>query len=428
MNQQKTKLLIVGPSLSFFTGFGYIASSIMKRFQQTGNYEIAYYVISGPENNPQMFSVYGDDFALMFKDLYSWNGQIQLQETYNNFNGAIEQFRPDIVFTVTDIWNLESVICTPFRSSFLLIVYATIETNFYPEYAMFPSLYNSTIRKSIKELFQRCDVIIPVTEMGRQALANMGVTQNVTKNIYNGIDFNKRFSKKLTKKDVYGNFLNEDDFLFISVSENSDRKLLDRTIYAFKLFLSKVQNPEKYKLYLHTNFADIKGGTDIVSMITDNQLERNVLLPSNFINNQFMPTEVLYSRYSVADCYLSLTGGEGMGLGTLEAAIHKVPIIYHDYGAPSEFLKDKAYSVKTQTFINAKNIDVKWGLVDLDDTVEKMLYVVNNKEEVLKFAEKAFDFVRDNIDWSIIFPKMLSVTENINKLFNKSKVLLKQIM
>jgi glycosyltransferase involved in cell wall biosynthesis len=293
---------------------------------------------------------------------------------------------------------------------------------------MFPSLYDNNLRKSIKNLFQRCDIIIPVTNMARNALIKLGLDYNVTENVYNGIDFDKRITKKYSKQEIFNNTIPEDTFMFFSVSENSDRKLLDRMIYAFKLFLTKVENPTKYRLYIHTNFADIKGGTDLLSMVVNNKLENYIILPRNFVDNQFIPTEILYQRFSVSDCYLSLTGGEGMGLGVLQSMMHKVPVIYSTYGAPAEYLKGIGYPVNVQTYINAKNIDVKWGLVDLEEASDQMLYMVENRDKAKLIAEDAFKFAKENFDWDVIFPKLLTIVEENYKRFNVPKVLLKQII
>lgn len=424
----KTKILFVGNSLSMFTGLSYVAASMMKRFFDTGNYEIFHGVLAGPENQPQHFQVFGQDFVEKFQGLRSFNIQYQIEQTFNQFDRVIEQIRPDIVFCICDIWILEAIIYSVYRNSFLLFVYATIETPFYPEFAMFPTLFNNNVRKSLKDLFMRVDVLIPVTNMGKHAILNMGVNHNLTQNVYNGIDFDKRCTQSLKKQEIFGGTVKNDDFLFMHVSENSDRKILDRLIETFRVFLERVEDKSKYKLYLHTNFAEVKGGTDLISLILNSKLQDNILLPQVFLTDEFMTSEQLYMRYKTADCYISLTGGEGMGLGICEAMMHGLPVIYQDYGAPSEYMKGIGFPVKPQTFINAKNVDIKWALSDIENAVEQMLFVIENPVIAKEIASDAVEFAKNNLDWSVIFPKIQSIVEEKLSIYDKSPVLLRQIV
>jgi glycosyltransferase involved in cell wall biosynthesis len=429
----KTKVLFVSTSLLSFSGFSNIATNLMLRMKRTGNYDISYYSLSGQiVDNVDMklnLEIFGKEFANEFKDLEYHNGQLQFEETFNNFDSAVEKVRPDIVICISDIWLIESVIFSCYKNSFFLILYFTCEVPHYPKYAMSPTMYDSTLRKSLKNLFRRCDLIIPVSNMGKNALKEMGIVDNVSENVYNGIDINRHSVTKKTKQEVFSKqVINNDDFLFMSVSENTDRKLLDRTIMIFHKFLQEIENPEKYRLYLHTNFQDSKGGTDLVSLILDLGIKDRIILSASFRDGKFMATEDLYDRYKVSDCYLSFTGGEGMGLGCCEAMMHKVPVIYHNYGAPSEYVKDIGLPVKTQTYIYAKNIAVKFGLADIDEAVEKMKYIVQNENIRQQMSDNGFLFAQKNLDWNVVFPKFLKIVEDNYSKFKKSNVLLKQIM
>jgi glycosyltransferase involved in cell wall biosynthesis len=424
---QKKKILFVGNSLSTFTGLSYVASSFLKRFYDTGNYNIAYCTISGPTSEPQNFIIFGEEFQKTFQNLKCYDSQHQDETVHKQFDIIIQQEKPDIVIAIADIWVLEDVIMSPYRNSFQLFLYATIETPFYPEYAMFPSYFDGNLRKSIKNLFNRCDWVIPVTEMGKKALENLGITK-VTDNVYNGIDFDKRKIQGSDKLSAFGQAF-ADSFIFMCVAENSDRKILDRTLTIFKTFLDKVENKQKYKLYLHVNPYDIRGGTDLISFIVNNGLKDNVAMPQSYIDGSFVLSSSLYLKYANADCYLAFSGGEGFGLPVAESLMHKLPVVYIDYGGYAEFMSDIGYSVKPQTYINAKNIDVKWALADVDEAVRQMEFVVKNNAIVKSRSEKGYEWAKENLDWnSVIFPKMLNIIEEKNKDFNKTKLLLKQII
>lgn len=430
---KKTKVLFVSTSLCSFSGFSNIATNLMLRMKKTGRYDISYYSLSGPIidniNAKLNLEIFGKTFAEEFNDLEYHNGQLQFEETFNNFDIIIEKSRPAIVICIADIWLIESVIFSCYRTSFFLVSYITIETPKYPQFIMSPTMFDGTLRKSLKNLFRRCDLVIPVSEMGKNALNNMGIVKNVSENVYNGIDIIKHSTTKKTKQEVFSEkVINNDDFLFMTMSENTDRKLLDRTVIIFYEFLKQVENKEKYKLYLHTNFQDSKGGTDLISLTIDLGLNSSIIWAQSFRDGKFMTTEELYDRYKVSDCYLSFTGGEGMGLGCCEAMMHKVPVIYHDYGAPSEYMKNIGLPVKTQTYSYAQNIAVKWGLADIDEAVKQMKFIVENEEYRNKIANEGFLFAQKNLDWNIVFPKFLKIVEDNYSNFNKSNILLKQIM
>ena len=428
MENDKKKLIIVGSSLSKYTGFSYVASSFLKRFHTTGEYDITYCTLNGDTSDSKYFGIWGDKFVEDFKNLRQYDIQVHDEKVFNQFDKVVEYIRPDIVLIVADIWTCESIILSQYRSSFMLVMYTTIEVPVYPEYAMFPTFFDSNLRKPIKNLFKKCDLVIPVTNMGKIALEKIDVIENVCANIYNGLDIDKRFPIRKTKKEAFGDSVSNDDFMFMSVSENSDRKILDRTLYTFKRFLETVKDKKKFKLYLHSNFNELRGGTDLVSLIINNNLRENVLLSSHFLENKFMTTDQLYERYAASDCYLALTGGEGFGYGIAESLMHKVPVVYIDYGGYVEFMKDFGFSAKVQTYLNAKNIDVKWGLVDIEDAVKQMQYVVNNPGRVQEKVEAGFKWACNNLDWNFIFNKLKNTIENKYKNFEKSKILLKQII
>ena len=45
-----------------------------------------------------------------FKELKCYDCQVQSKETFNNFDRVIEEVRPELVFAISDVWLLESVI------------------------------------------------------------------------------------------------------------------------------------------------------------------------------------------------------------------------------------------------------------------------------------------------------------------------------
>jgi len=55
-------------------------------------------------------------------------------------------------------------------------------------------------------------------------------------------------------------------------------------------------------------------------------------------------------------------------------------------------------------------------LVDVDDMVEKMLEVYNNREEAARRAENAYNWIVNEMDWSVgVVPKWVTVFDQAYK-------------
>jgi len=264
----------------------------------------------------------------------------------------------------------------------MLASYMTIETPDYPEVLFYPTRFDPTLRKSLKKMLKSIDLIIPVTQMGKDALAKLEVTS--CDPIYNGIDFDKRCQTIINKETVFHGNVNNDDFLFMAVGENNIRKRMDLIIEAFTVFLSKVETSEKYKLYFHTNMDHAYEGTDLMTMIQSLGVGENIVITKD----GFIPTEMLYQRYSVADCFITLSGGEGFNLPVVEAMMHRKPVIYCDYGGHAEYLKDIGLPVKIKNFYNAPHGFIRWAMADIMDAADKMLYVATKPDELNPGSER----------------------------------------
>jgi glycosyltransferase involved in cell wall biosynthesis len=396
-----TRILICGNSLGQFSGLGYEAANILKGFMQSKKFDVRYGILSGGEIKDA--SCYGQEIADMLADpvnpLKYYNLQVENQQTCKQFDSAYLDFHPEIVLCVHDAWTIEAIINSPYRKNFMLVLYATIETPEYPETLFYPTHYDATKRKSLKHMLQNIDMIIPVTQMGKDALKKLDVKAEDF--IYNGIDFNNHCKTITTKSIVFHGDVANDDFLFMAVGENNIRKRMDLVLEAFAGFLNKVEHPEKYKLYLHCNMDTAYEGTDLREMIKVLNIGDQIIM----ITSAFVPQDILYQRYSVADCLITLSGGEGFNLPVAEAMAHRKPVIYCDYGGHVEYLKDIGFPVKVKNYYHPPHGFFKWAMADTDDAIEKMLYVASKPEELKARNHAGFEFAK-TLDWSIIFPKI----------------------
>jgi len=208
-----------------------------------------------------------------------------------------------------------------------------------------------------------------------------------------------------------------DKFILTNVNRNQQRKDLPRTIWAFKKFKDQVPNSI---LYLHMAMKDQGWDLPEICKSLDLSINKDVIFPQNFGPNAGYPIEILNMLYNCSDVVMSTTTGEGFGLSWIEAMATKTPVIMPDNTAMAEFIMDdRGYLVKSGTnnslFTMIPNDnEVLRCLVDVDDMVEKLVHIYNNREEAKEKAENAYKWITTEMGWQEhIVPQWI-------KLFDKT--------
>jgi len=414
----KHRILICGDSFKRISGLSYIALSMFKYFKDR-DYDVAYCIISGTEESivsPKDIENKGHYFYEYIKDEMIFNSQVELKDTCNIFDKAVEYFKPDIVFSIHDFWRLDKIASSNYRDTYKWVAYCPIESNFYFSHIIYPNAFNPEYRKSIKKIAEDIDLLIPYTDMGKEVLTFLKSNnqERITDKVFNGIDFYYEDQNDLNRQDIFGGLVKEDDFVFITTGNNFTRKGLNYIIEAFYLFLKEIKNPEKYKLYIHGNIDTLNSGTDIKSMLYSLGILDNCIL----CKNEQISKKELYRRYKMSDCYIGLPLAEGFGLGFAEALINKLPVIYHNYGGHKEYLEGIGYPVSSVSNYHPVNQFTIWKIPDVNQTKDIMKYITTNKnsKEVKDKIYEGYNFAKDNLLWSNIyckFDKIFSEFENI---------------
>jgi len=400
----KIKTVVVGDSLSQTTGFSYVISSILKRMELSGEFDLHYITISGKDSVPEHFHVQGDDFATICKGLKVFNAQMTDQSNLQNFESILSQIEPDLVITSHDPWMLDPVAFSPSRDSFVWIAYSTIETPHYPEFILQPSPYlPGDPRKPIGWILRSADAVIPHVQMGYTALKSMGVP--VTLPVYTGLDLELAYTEPPPKEQVFSGVVTEETFVFMTMGANGARKCMDRILHSFAKFLNKMSKPEQFKLYMHTDLSSALGGADLRTIAEELGITGNVMYtPSNRYGAGINKQE-LYQKYAASDCYIGLPGGEGFGYGFAEAMMHGLPLIYIDHGGHVDYCKDAGLPVKVKDYVYARNTGIQWALADTDDAAKAMARLVSDKKLHQKLSERGKEIVRTELDWNTVYPK-----------------------
>lgn len=424
---EKPRILIAGDSLQNITGLAYVATSFMRYFIQNG-YEVGYVVFSGNDSNSKDLEKFHIDYCneKMQDSLPVYNCQYFDYQKSNKINDVILDFQPDIIISFLDPWKLDQLAYTVYRHKFFWVVYTTIEVPRYSNYVMFPTAANQKIRKSLTEILQKADMVIPVTNMAKKALEELNVI--ATDHIYNGIDFSLvQDSKNHSKVDVFKGMVDKNTFIFMTMGVNSERKQISKVIESYAKFLDKIGRNKNVKLYIHSNTDEQKNGADLVTMIIELDLVNHVLLPLDLSQGKQDSRIDLYKKYSVIDCYIGLPAGEGFGYGFAEAISHKKPVIYIDYGGHTDYLNGIGLPVKVKDYIYMGHSHIKLAIPDTDHAAKQMARVYSDVKFRESMGPKGYGYAKNNFDWADVFKKLETTINTKYISYVESKSILAKI-
>jgi len=399
------RVLIAGDSLAQSTGLAYVSSNILRQFVTLG-YTAAYAVITGADMNEHSYQVHGDACAETCQNVPYFNTQITIPERVGLFDEAVAKFRPELVITFHDPWWVEQIAYSQYLGSFTWVAYTTVEVPEYPRTILHPSPFIQKPRKSLSEILSRADLIIPVTKMGQAALQKLS-PDNVGSPVYNGIDLREYSPEPIDKSEVFGPAVRGDEFVFMTMGVNSDRKQLYRVLLAFARFLDKMgKGRDRYKLYMHTDLTSRTGGTDLSELMTDLNIEKQVMTVPGLEFGKGISKADLIKRYRASDCIIGLPGGEGFGYLFAEAMACGKPVIYTNYGGHTEYCTNAGIAVDIDDYGYARNSIIKWGLADIESAAKAMAKIVSNDKRRISFGHYGREYAETNFDWNTVFPQL----------------------
>jgi glycosyltransferase involved in cell wall biosynthesis len=409
--------MFAGDSLSHPSGLAYVAKSIMSRFADNGH-KISYMTLNGVDTTPDGLAVQGEDFHKQFKEMPIYNCQSG-KDRYDEVEKAIHTARPNVVFTIHDPWVIDPLAYNSLRESYMLTNYVTVEIPEYPERVLQANPLKPKARKSIADVMQTADVVIPVTGMGKKALEKMDV--ECVPHIYNGLDTDLRCTKDLTAQKVFGDAVSPGDFIFMTMGLNSARKSIDKVLEAFHAFLEKMKFQKKYKMYLHTDVHAASGGTDLREMVKCLGMDNHVLIAANMRASVGLDKEELYRRYKACDCYVGMPAGEGFGYGFAEAMMHGLPLVYINYGGHTDYCKPAGLPADVLAYTNARNAYMKWAVADPQSAAKSMARIVSDTKLRERLGKEGERIALEELSWDVIFPKIYKqVSDGFSKYMPNS--------
>lgn len=412
----KPKILVVGDPLYTVSGLAYVAGYMSKIFLNSELFEsVAYFCLTGNllENTQNEIRAI-DNGNEELKDLLFYKSN--LDTIAEDFNKTISEYRPHIVFSITDPWMTEPIAHSMYKSSYCWIAYTTVEVPKYNNIIFNPScVFQNQPYKNILENLECADSVISVTKQGIDSLKNIRhktikLNNIYEENIYNGIEIDKRCTKKQSKSHLLNGVCKDDDFIFMTLGVNAERKKLENSILSFARFLEKIDNPKKYKLYLHANAHSSLGGPDLIAVAADAGCLNSIIGDKA---TTAVDKSKIYKYYNMCDCYIGFPGGEGFGYGFAEAMLHKKPLVYINYGGHSEYAHNGGLPAKVKNYVYAMRMGMKWGLVDVESASDQMVKIAKNEQLRNTLGNNGYEFVKNNFDWNIIKEKLLKAIFNI---------------
>ena len=399
------RIMFVGDTLHGITGLGYAMLNIINGLNNKYNdLEIIYCTFTGTPSIKEDYNYHGDIYKDLFDKIEFVSCNINDQNKKSIFDSLIKKHKPELVFSFTDPWYLEPIAYCDYRNSFKWISYTTFEVHEYPELIPFPSILHYN-RLNIKTILQKCDVCIPVTKFGKKILNDWEC--KTSDNIYLGLDHHLKVEKNTyTKSQIFGKSVADDDFIFMVLGKNTERKRIDFSIKAFQLFLNKYVSEDKrnkYKLYVHSDINQTyDSGTDLLTMIIKSGIANNILSSKDLTEGRELTKDSLFERYSVIDCYIGLPFGEGFGYGCADAILHGKPIIHSMNNAIYEIFESCGLFVNTVCKISARNSFIEFNVPDITEASHLMSDMVNYIEtnsEVFQWFTKNCEEISNELTW-----------------------------
>ena len=419
--KSQQKVLICGDSFKNISGLSYVSLSLAKFFIQK-NYEVTYGVLSGEDCKIDHLKNKGHFFYENLIHSKVYNCQNKKEGSLTLFNECIQEYKPNIVLSIHDLWQFENILVSSYRDTFTWISYCPIESAFYSSYIVNPTRTDNNIRKSLSAICENMDHAIAYNDVGKSQLEKFkAITAD---SLPNGLDDFYFDKDGVDRQVIFKGVVKEDDFVFMTTGHNFNRKGLDYVVDAFYKFLKASNMNKKYKLYIHGYLDTIDAGTDIKSMIYEMGISDYVVMSQD---NTRTPKRELYQRYRCSDCYIGLPLAEGFGYGFFEAMQSGLPIIYHNVGGIEQYLKTSvSYPIESVATMRPNNYFCEWKIPNVDQAVQNMI-------KVSKFSKEELEDIKVNnmkqskkYLWNNVYKQLDSILEfdsiGETSIFNKLNI------
>ena len=429
---KRKSVLVMTDSPKLHTGFGMVGRHVWSYLNRTGKYDIK--CVGWFDQNTNEEITY--PVVSTRKDQ---KGRPTQKDKYahESFPSYVDKFKPDLVWTLGDMWMVDHVALSEKRDSFKWIGYFPIDGQ------PVPSKWGKTL--------DAMDVAVAYGKWGAK-VASRCTDRKDMKYIYHGVDTKKfrpieGFDKVTSKKSLLG--LREDKKIIGVVARNQPRKAFDKifealfyiangkyikcsecnnvTVYPYDIVDKTFQYIKECKhckskkvstgnarddvrLYLHACPVDC--GWDLLDLQRDYDIQGMVLVNPHIKIGAGVSDTVLASIYNCFDVFTLPTRGEGFGLPILEAMACGVPVVVTDYSAHTEWVGDGGELVPPAALVAEPLTNIRRAVIDMNFYVTSLLRMLDDTELATQkgiAARKA----AEKFDWSIILPQWEELIDSI---------------
>lgn len=211
----------------------------------------------------------------------------------------------------------------------------------------------------------------------------------------------------------------KEPFKFITSATWEPRKNLKNLIKAFQMEFSK---DDGACLIIKTiNLGLSKGVQEEIKEIGDIPGSANI-----YVREEDTPFYQLGSFYTMGDCFVLPTHGEGWGLPPFEALACGIPVITTGWGALNETLRDKDgepfpgvhFIDSTMTIANTPYVYLecnRWAEPSIMHLRQLMRYVFDHKDEEKAKALSTSEVIHERFNWNEVMKPAVARLEEIYK-------------
>ena len=417
---ERKKVLVITDSPKIDTGFGRVGKEVWSYLSSTGKYEVVSIGWFHQENPrevpyPVLATKKNDQGVITQEDKYA----------HQTFPLVVEDFKPDLVWSLGDMWMTQHIKDAKSRSTYKWVGYFPID--------------GEPVPSKWGEVVESMDYAVAYGTYGLEVIKSRAPKANLSY-IHHGVntrlfrpfpeDAREKFKEQLLGiigKTVIG-----------IVARNQPRKAFDCLFKAFYHVLRgehakckdcgsvtvsdydivrrKATRPkvcsecksdkltqgkprEDVILYLHCAPKDC--GWDLIDLQDDFNLKGNIIFNPELKIGGGVPESTLSAIYNAIDIFTLPTRGEGFGLPILEAMSSGLPVVATDYSAHPEWAREGAILIPPIALEAEPLTNIRRAIIDMDKYVGALLSLLDDPEKRKQLGLKA-RAIAEKMDWSII--------------------------
>lgn len=293
---------------------------------------------------------------------------------------AIEDFNPDIVFTLQDFFVLGKIafeLAHP--GKFKHVHYGLSDGEGLSFYA----------REPVKWVHQ----LVHMTNFTKTQVANAtGINDGPV--IYAPVDLNRFYP--MDKQSIKQQFGLEKMKVVTFVARPQERKLVPNLLLAFKELLTMRQDCVLVMVSAGHNLLnenDSPVGTLVEQFIAEFGLENHVIIPKSDTGRP-IDDAALNIQYNLADINVLCSSGEGFGMPFIEAAACKTPSVAVDNSASGEIGREVGEVIKAKGEIYTYD-GIRQTLYDHKELARKLNDLLSDGNRRERLGQKAYEFAQE---------------------------------